>query len=309
MKPVANRMVVTLPWWLLAPLRLYFQLAARVCRPAAVGAFKWLLSNMPRKSLSARDQQFLHSGHRLDFDCGDAVLAGYSFGTGPTVLLVHGLQGSAANFHALAPALAQRGYRAVAFDAVSHGNSPDGAAFSRRTIEHLRHVMAQLAQPVQAAQQAPLHAVISHSAGAYLTMLALLEPPPGVRVERCVYLAPYPDIATTLRTFTDYFRVPRTVTPPLQRWFEDIGGLPFAQQSMAYCLPRHRTPAAPPCLFIHDMDDSHIALDCTRDTLESLAGVVDAGLHVTRGLGHFRLLKDPGAIAHMLDFLQTPTDR
>jgi pimeloyl-ACP methyl ester carboxylesterase len=303
MKPAANRMVVTLPWWLLAPLRLYFQIVGRVCRPAAVGAFRWLLSHMPRKPLSARDQQFLRGGHRLDFDCGDAVLAGYSFGAGPTVLLVHGLQGSAANFHALAPALAARGYRAVAFDAVSHGNSPAGSAFSRRTIEHLRLVMAQLAQ------SAPLHAVVSHSAGAYLTMLALLEPPPGVSVARCVYLAPYPDIATTLRTFTDYFRVPRTVTPPLQHWFAQIGGLPFAQQSMAYCLPRHRTPAAPPCLFIHDAHDLHIALDRTRDTLEALAGVVDARLRVTTGLGHFRILKDPGAIAEILDFLQPDNER
>ncbi|MET0323119.1 MAG: alpha/beta fold hydrolase [Duganella sp.] len=324
MKPAANRMVVTLPWWVLAPLRVAFQLVGRLYPPAAVYAFKWLLSHMPRKKLSARDRDFLRGGHRLDFDCGDAVLAGYSFGAGPTVLLVHGLQGSAANFHALAPALARRGYRAVVFDAIGHGNSPDGAAFSPRTIGHLRQVMAQLAQPAPPvqplqptpstpsappAQPAPLHAVISHSAGAYLTMLALCDPPPGVGVERCVYLAPYPDIATTLRTFTDYLRVPRAVTPALQRWFEAIGGVPFAQQSMAYCLPRHRTPAAPPCLFIHDAHDRHIALDRTRDTLEALAGVVDARLRVTTDLGHFRILGDPGVIAEIVDFIQPTSER
>lgn len=293
MKPVPNDVVVKLPLVVLAPLRLYFQVAARVAPGAAAGAFRWLLSHMPRKRLSARDQQFLRGGHRLDLDCGDAVLAGYSFGTGPTVLLVHGLQGSAANFRALAPALAGAGYRVVAFDSVSHGNSPPGIAFSRRSVEHLRQVMTTLG---------PLHAVVSHSAGAYLTMLALLDLPAGCAVTKCVYVAPYPDIATTLRTFTDYFRVPRTepVQRQLQRWFEEIGGLPFDRQSMRHCLPRHRTPQVPECLFIHDTDDRHIPLDCTRRTLAALEG---AHLRVTSGLGHFRVLKDGGTIAHIVAFL------
>lgn len=294
MKAAPNDMVVKLPLVLLAPLRLYFQVAARMAPGAAVGAFRWLLSHMPRKRLSARDQQFLRGGHRLDLDCGDAVLAGYSFGAGPTVLLVHGLQGSAANFRALAPALAAAGYRVVAFDSVSHGNSPAGSAFSRRSIEHLRQVLQYLG---------PLHAVISHSAGAYLTMLALLEPPAGCSVARCVYVAPYPDIATTLRTFTDYFRVPRTVEPQLRRWFEAIGGMPFDRQSMRHCLPRHRTPQVPECLFIHDAGDRHIPLECTRRTLAELEG---GRLHVTTGLGHFRVLKDGGVIAHIVDFLHRP---
>jgi len=292
-KPVRHDVAVKLPLVLLAPLRLYFQVAARVAPGAAAAAFRWLLSHMPRKRLSARDQQFLRGGRRIDLDCGDAVLAGYSFGAGPTVLLVHGLQGSAANFRALAPALAAAGYRAVAFDAVNHGNSPSGVAFSRRSIDHVRCVLAHLG---------PLHAVVSHSAGAYLTMLALLAPPAGCRVDRCVYVAPYPDIATTLRTFTDYFRVPRTarVQVPLRRWFEDIGGLPFEQQSMRYCLPRHRTPQVPGCLFVHDADDRQIALDCTRRTLAELEG---ARLHVTSGLGHFHVLKDGAVIAHIIDFI------
>jgi pimeloyl-ACP methyl ester carboxylesterase len=291
MKPVRRDVVVRLPLVVLVPLRAYFQLTARLAPGVAVGAFRWLLTHMPRKRLSARDQQFLRGGQRMDLDCGDAVLAGYSFGAGPTVLLVHGLQGSAADFRALAPALAAAGYRVVAFDSVSHGNSPAGVAFSRRSIEHVRQVMARLG---------PLHAVVSHSAGAYLSMLALLQPPPGCSVAKCVYVAPYPDIATTLRTFTDYFWVPRAVEPQLQRWFEDIGGLPFDQQSMRYCLPRHRTPQVPECLFIHDTDDRHIPLDCTRRTLAQLEG---ARLHVTTGLGHFRVLKEGGVIAHIVAFL------
>ena len=289
-----NAMVVKLPWVVLAPLRLYFQLAGRTVPAAAAAAFRWLLSHMPRRQLSAREQAFLDGAQRLDFDCGDAVLAGYSIGAGPVVLLVHGLQGSAANFRVLAPALAQAGYRAVAFDAVNHGNSPPGTAFSRRSVEHLRQVMLQVVS-----RFGPLHGMVCHSAGAYLTMLALCES--TASVEKCVYLAPYPDIATTLRTFADYLWLPRSVEPRLRRWFEDIGGMPFEQQSMRHCLPRHGTTRNPACLFVHDTDDRHIPLDCTCATLRHLP---HARLHVTSGLGHFHILKEPGVTAHIVDFLQ-----
>lgn len=294
-KPAPNQMVVQLPWLLLTPLRLYFQLTARLYPAAAVRTFKALLTHMPRRRLSAREQQFLDSGVRLEFDCGDVVLTGYGFEREDgqpqkkTVLLVHGLQGSAANFHALAPALVGHGYRVLAFDAVNHGNSPTGTAFSRRSIAHLRQIIVQLG---------PLHALICHSAGAYLGMLALLEP--GCRVNKCVYLAPYPDIATTLRTFTAYLWVPQTIEPALQRWFDHIGGLPFAQQAMIYCLPRQRTPQAPQQLLIHDADDRHISVEASRTVAAQVTGVQ---LHVSSGLGHFRLLRDDAVIGRIAAFL------
>ena len=313
MKPATtrngNQMVVTLPRWLLLPLRAGLRLAARCWPAAAVATFTWLLTHMPRRRLSPRAQAFLATAERLAFDCGDVTLAGYGFGAGPTVLLVHGLQGSAANFHAMAPALAAAGFRVVAFDAVNHGNSPAGTAFSQRTVAHLRHVLAQLGH---------VHALVCHSAGAYVAMLALLDLPRHCRVGRCVYLAPYPDIATTLSAFTDYLHVPASLHPPLQRWFEEVGGLPFAQQTMAWCLPRHRTPLPPPLLFIHDADDRHIALAGTRALVAQLAAQAGAParselqcnmpvwqphLYVTTGLGHFHILKDPGVIAHIVAFL------
>ncbi|MFP5392883.1 MAG: alpha/beta fold hydrolase [Gammaproteobacteria bacterium] len=291
MKTARNEMVIKVPALVLAPLRLYFQVAARVLPAAAVGAFTWLLSHMPRKPLSQRDRDFLATAKRIDLPCDGAVLAGYSFGEGPLVLMVHGLQGSAANFHAMIPALVAAGYRVVAFDSVNHSNSPAGTAFSNNSIRHLRQVIAQLGE---------LHAIISHSAGAYLTMMALLDCPPNASVRKCVYLAPYPDIGVTLRTFTDYFWVPARVMPQLRRWFEQIGQRPFEQQSMRDCLPRHRTPALPQRLFIHDRDDRHIPLHHTE---QMLVGIEQARLHVTEGLGHFRILKDRAVLEQIVAFL------
>ncbi len=292
MKAVKNEMAVKVPGVVLTPLRVYFQVAARVIPPAAVGVFTWLLANMPRKKLSARDHDFLRTGQRIDLHCEGAVLAGYSFGEGPLVLMVHGLQGSAANFHGMIPALVEAGYRVVAFDTLNHGDSPSGDAFSYNSIYHLEQIIAQLGD---------LHAIISHSAGCYLTMMALLNFPAGLTLRKNVYIAPYPDIATTLRTFTDYFWVPGSVYPQLKRWLEGIGRRPFDQQSMRDCLPRHRTPVMPQRLFIHDRDDRHIPLHHTEKLVPELE---NARLHVTEGLGHFKILKDKAVCEQIVAFLR-----
>ncbi|MEV4262153.1 alpha/beta fold hydrolase [Kribbella sp. NPDC049584] len=47
------------------------------------------------------------------------------WGSGDRVaLLVHGMLGSAAQYHQVGPALAERGYRAIAVDLPGHGDSP-----------------------------------------------------------------------------------------------------------------------------------------------------------------------------------------
>ncbi|MFI5732944.1 alpha/beta hydrolase [Kribbella sp. NPDC051587] len=48
-----------------------------------------------------------------------------TWGTGERVaVLLHGMLGSAQQYHRIGPALADRGYRAVAVDLPGHGNSP-----------------------------------------------------------------------------------------------------------------------------------------------------------------------------------------
>ena len=282
--------VMRLPAPVLVPLRAYFQVTGRMFPGAALGAFKALMRRIPRLRLRPAETAFLRTAERLDFPCGDAVLAGYTFGAGPTVLLVHGLLGNSANFEVLIGALVRRGYRVVAFDSLNHGLSPDGTTISAAPIRHIRHVISQLGD---------LHAVISHSAGTYLVMLALLDFPIGSVLKKCVYLAPYP-VEVSLSAFVDYFRAPPSIYPQLCRWFEQIAAMPFEQQSFAACLPLHRTPQRPARLFVHDRDDKHIPLYLTQQLLADDPG---SELMVTEGLGHFRILKDDRVIDRIAGFL------
>ena len=60
-------------------------------------------------------------------------------GTGPAVLLLHGYPQTSANWHRVAPTLAERGYSVVVADLPGYGRSevpplPDIAAFSKRAM-------------------------------------------------------------------------------------------------------------------------------------------------------------------------------
>jgi pimeloyl-ACP methyl ester carboxylesterase len=61
-------------------------------------------------------------GRRVDL-AGDVAVNVLEEGAGPAVVLVHGHPGSAYDWRVLAPALAARGFRAIAYDRVGYGRS------------------------------------------------------------------------------------------------------------------------------------------------------------------------------------------
>jgi len=81
----------------------------------------------------------------------------YSTGTGPVVLLIHGWEGSASSFTAIARRLLDEGHRVVLFDLPAHGYSPGrktNLVEIGRIIRNLENVEERF------------HAIIGHSFGA-----------------------------------------------------------------------------------------------------------------------------------------------
>ncbi|TCN31079.1 alpha-beta hydrolase superfamily lysophospholipase [Kribbella orskensis] len=102
-------------------------------------------------------------------------LTSRTWGSGPRLaVLLHGMMGSADQFHRVGPALADRGYRAIALDLPGHGNSPtapdaDLALFAASVVESVG------ARPELA---------IGHSLGA----VVLAEALPALQPSRAVYV-------------------------------------------------------------------------------------------------------------------------
>lgn len=93
----------------------------------ALACAQYLVSRPPRASVTPAEAVAMEGATRLSELkwSNDAV---WSWGEGPTVLLVHGWGGRASQMAPMAQHLAQHGMRAVAFDIAGHGESGDPLA-------------------------------------------------------------------------------------------------------------------------------------------------------------------------------------
>jgi pimeloyl-ACP methyl ester carboxylesterase len=229
-------------------------------------------------------------GTDFTLDADGHRLAGQTWGAGPAVYLMHGWAGQAAQLAAFVPPLVERGYRVVAFDAPSHGRSAPGAYGSRSST--IPEFAAALTAVVDA--HGPAHALIAHSMGGTAAAVALCD---GLRAERVALLAP---MAGTLGYARRLAAVLGLGEPAYRRM--------VARAERRVGAPMHhfdvpelgRAVAMPKTLVVHDRDDVFTPVG---DGAAIAAAWSSARLHVTSGLGHRRLLRDPGVVAEVVDFV------
>jgi pimeloyl-ACP methyl ester carboxylesterase len=219
-----------------------------------------------------------------------AGLVGEVWGDGPPVYLVHGWAGHRGQFAEFVGPLVARGYRVVAFDMPSHGDSSAGAFGPRSSTlveftSALVSVVARYGRP---------HAIVAHSAGAVATAGALCD---GMRADLVVMLAPMASVQSYLGQFAATLgfgertikrlvpRVERRVDAPLRHFdVPEIG----------------RAVDVPKTLVIHDRNDRSTAVTDGAAVAASWPG---ARLKVTTGLGHTRILRSPDVVAEAVDFI------
>jgi pimeloyl-ACP methyl ester carboxylesterase len=215
---------------------------------------------------------------------GRVRIATWSRGRGPTVLLCHGWEGSAAAWEPMARALVAAGYRVVTFDMPAHGRSSG----QRTSVAG----MARAARVV-AASVGPLHAVIGHSAGGTAAALALRD---GLRADRAVLLAPTRRPADYLHTIVRAIGLPDDrATAAIACVYKEIGAAPARLDAVAAV-----AGLTPPGLVLHDRDDAYVPWTDGREIATAWPG---CRFIETHGLGHGRLIEDEGVAYEVVRFL------
>lgn len=98
----------------------------------------------------------------------------WSWGEGPTVLLVHGWEGRGSQLaRTYAELLAERGYKVVAFDMPGHGDAPDASMSVIDFAEVVQRVATALG---------PIHAIVAHSVGGAATVISQAKLPIAKRL-------------------------------------------------------------------------------------------------------------------------------
>jgi pimeloyl-ACP methyl ester carboxylesterase len=239
---------------------------------------------VPPRPRRSRGEATLRTARRFRVPSDGRMVTAWRWGQGPTVVLLHGWGGRAAQLTGLVPALVEKGLAVVALDAPGHGDSGRG----RSSAPEFARALAAVADGTPT-----LHGVIAHSFGAVATMLAMRD---GLRVSRVTLLAPARDPPDWFGELAERLDLLPSVVNLLRRRFERRVRIRWDDLNLRPSLPGFACPV----LVVHDHDDPEVGVETARAIAAAWPG---AELHLTRGLGHNRLLRDAATVARVADFM------
>ena len=213
------------------------------------------------------------SGRNTRIPYGDGWLSVWSWGEGPTVLLLHGWSGHAAQLTEFVEPLRSAGFQVVAFDAPAHGAS-DG---QRTNLVEYAEAVLQVVGAV-----GPIHGIVAHSFGAPAAALAAKR---GLKASRVVFIGPPISRVDASRRVAEFLGVPAKVRDLMQRRVEGWLGMPWRELDTDIMIAQLDVPL----LVFHDDLDREVPW-------EDGAAIARAPKHgrlvTTSGLGHYRILRD-----------------
>jgi len=233
------------------------------------------------------EQAFLARGEQVALEVAGGPVSTWSWGEGPTILLVHGLYGRAGQLLAYVNPLVEAGFRAVVFDAPGHGASP-----AQYTFPDLA------AQAIVAIDRhcGGLEGAVAHCGGASWVGYAFEH---GLRLRNLVLCSPAGgraqiDTYIQLKNLSD--EVARELAVAIAA-FEGRGGWEIG------CVPSNVRSWLARGLVVHDRDDRYVPIAHARAVVDAWPG---ARIVETQQLGHVSGLRDSGVIGTVVSFLREP---
>ncbi len=260
-----------------------FGLVGRVAPSLAAERAEALFLTPPPCPRTRFERDVLDGGTLSWADGPAGRLATWKWGTGPTVLLVHGWGGHAGRLARFVPPLTAAGFSVVAFDAPGHGNS-DRTLCSLPEIAASVRALAAVINPF---------AIVGHSLGATAAALAARD---GACFFHAVFLAPAATPENYPGRFGRFLGMPeegcdfmkrRLLTRYGIRW-NDVSVISFAHKMTARLL------------VYHDRKDTKVPF---REGSAIAATWPNARFVPLRGVGHHRILRAPEVISGTVEFL------
>lgn len=272
--------------WKLQTARFVFRLLDTAAPGiAAKGAYKLFITPRSRHQ-STRDQIVMDSAEILHATYTEGSLVGYAWGQGPTILLVHGWEGSARNYTSLVTPLVNAGFRVVAFDAPAHGKS-DGT--TSNAVEYAAVLSALLTE------FGPMYGVVAHSIGA-VAMVYMMGTMKHRRIQRLVLVGAPCEMSDVISRFADDLNLTGRTLHHMHRLTRQRLGIPVSSVSVQAMIPYITTPG----LVIHDRQDPVIPFHDAETIAEHWH---DSRLVATEGLGHYKILRDSFVVEQIVDFM------
>jgi len=255
--------------------------SAAAVRPTPEQVMQAFLTPRPPREAAP---DFLPDAEPLQIETPAGRVALRRAGQGRPVLLLHGWEGQAADLAAFAGPLRAAGFQVLAMDLPAHGNSSGRQTNIPHSARALRAVGDALG---------PLHAVIAHSVGSAVLAEALHA---GLAAERAVLIAAPAHYAAYARQVGQLAGLDGDGIARLLVLLREPLGVDIHEVS----LPRRAAALTQPALFIHSADDRVVSIADSEASAAAWRGARHLRLD---GLGHRRILQDPGVVAESLRFI------
>jgi pimeloyl-ACP methyl ester carboxylesterase len=272
-------------------MRLGFRALSVIAPEAAarLAAQLWFRPPRPKVHPAARD--FMSTGKRETILVHGRPVATWTWGSGPTVLLVHGWGGYGGQMQPFVEPLVRDGYQAVIFDAPAHGESGPSQLGSRRTtLFDFAYVIDAFGR-----ERGELAGIVAHSGGSTAVAWSLLTA--EWKLRSAVFIAPMASPIAYKKIFHDALGLDDDVLRRFTDYTSQQFGFRWEDLEVPEMAARAKTP---PLLVVHDRDD-------VETSWQEGKAIADAWpqslLHTTEGLGHRRVLRDPAVVKAVTSFV------
>ncbi|MFT3891399.1 MAG: alpha/beta hydrolase [Anaerolineales bacterium] len=227
------------------------------------------------------------NNYRLPFDGGELAVTTWG-NAGPAVLLMHGWGGARAQMTGFVDPLLFAGYRVVAYDQPTHGES-DGKMTNLLEIAPTMDLIAE--------QEGPFHAIIAHSFGTLISSYALVKRN-FTSPSKLVYFGAFNRLLDSLPRFQIIADLPNEIINGLRNMiYENFGKDVLDAIVNEVLTPQIHVPA----LMFHDVADNVTPVEDSR----AIARVWKQARYIeTNGLGHRGALQSKPIHEQVVRFLK-----
>jgi pimeloyl-ACP methyl ester carboxylesterase len=260
-------------------------------RPLQIVSPKWaaviaerLFFAVPRARLTPTMREQVERGRPFTVTVEHQRIAGWSWGDGPVVYVVHGWGSRGGRLAAYVQPLVAAGFQVVTYDGLGHGASSGRMSSMPQLARTLRAVVDLMG---------PAHGVVAHSLGASATTLAMDW---GLTVSRGVFVAPAADpVGFTLR-WAELIGLRPDVLARMKASSEQRLRFSWDDLDVRVMAGRRTTPL----LIIHDAEDPVVPWSEGAAIAEVWP---ESRLVTTNGLGHSEVVRAPFVVAQAVEFL------